>query len=195
MIKFKNPIMRNLTVILWIIICVFLTGCPGYIPKEEEIRSGELFRAYLTTTFYNVYGVVFSKANLPTIKIDYQLSDGTIKKATFILDGYDDERKIGYRLVTLDDAAKWGNLRKEGNLEVPDLNDVSIIESKAIKYNFPVLFLWSPNYDKPENFNKLNFKLEELLETDVMKEWIDNHSKDNNDEVKMNETIIKTPIE
>lgn len=176
-LKSNNTIVRSLTIILGVIACAFLTGCPSYIPNQEEIRSGELFRAYLTTTFYEVYGVTFSKENVPAVEIEYQLSDGTKKTAAFTLDGYDDERKIGYKLVTLDVAAEWDKMRKEGDLEVPDLNDSPIIESKAVNYSFPVLFLWVPDYDKPQNEVKLYSKIMELLNTDTMKVWIRNYSK------------------
>jgi len=110
----------------------------------------------------------------------YISKNGDIKEAAFQLDGYDAEKKIGYKLITLNDKALWEQERKNGNQEAPDLNDYELIQSAAIEYENPIFLIKIYEYQNQidndsirKNQNKFFADLYKLLGTQRMVQWLE----------------------
>lgn len=153
---------------------LFLIGCE-YI-QTDPVKSGEYFRQMIDLE--GVYGVYFSSENTPQIIVEYKKEDGKLKTAVFQLDGYDPEKKIGYKLVVEKDKTKWDNELKNGNQETPDMNDAKAIQKAALNYDFPVIFMWAYQYQNDFDQNHIRdngqiFMKEfiELLKTPEIKAW------------------------
>lgn len=165
---------------LLILICIFLIGCPQEI-DTNAIKSGDYYKIALSSSLHSGYGIHFSEEDTPNIHITYELNDGTLKTAAFKLDGYDAEKKIGYKLITVDDKAQWEQQRKNGNTDAPDLNDFELIQTAMIQYEYPVLLLKIYEYQsevnaksRSENDNKFfNDLYEKLFKTQRMAKWFE----------------------
>ena len=138
---------------------LLLIGCDP-IPLDI-IRNGTYFRDMMDSNMG--YGVHFYHKSAPTVSIDYQLVDGITKTAEFRLDGYDAEKKIGYKLVLKDDKEEWEQMRSQGNLNAPDLNDAELIQNAAIRYQFPVLFMCAYQYQDELNQDEIDENAEEFI--------------------------------
>jgi hypothetical protein len=147
-------------------ICLLLTGCPNK-PVSD-------YQGLLESAMNGRYGTNFG---LPVVSISYQTADGTQKIADFQLDGFDYMNQIGYQFVTEEDKALWEQAKKDGQQSVPDLADIELIQQAAIKYKFPVLFIYIKNSDSKdwgqiiENQQVLSAELSKLSDTPEMIEW------------------------
>ncbi len=164
-----------LTCILILFAGIVCTGCD---PIDSNLaKSGQLFDAF-SPKLHNMYGVHLSKEEVPTVSIAYQSQDGTAKTAVFKLDGFDFSKKIGYKLVLKKDKEEWEESRKKGNIEAPDLNDAELIQQAAVRYEFPVLFMWAYQYQDElsqeqmsENCDEFGDKFKAIMSTPEMEKW------------------------
>lgn len=147
--KPKNYFFAMLSVAL-LIIC---SGC-DYTYPVEEVKNGEFFKHVVINSMNGVYCVNFSPDNTPIVDILYK-KNGVEKSAEFQLDGYDPEKKIGYKIVLEKDKTNWEDKIKKGDQEVPDLNDSLLIQEAALKYQFPVIFMWGYQYQKDTDYDRL----------------------------------------
>lgn len=159
--------------------CFLLVGCPNAM-DPKYVTSGDWFRSTLVSELMSRYWVNFKTEHLP-VTISYQGTDGTVKKASFELDGYDPEKKIGYKLVLQSDKEEWEKSREEDNKEVPDLKDSELIQDAAVKHDFPIIFLWAYDYQYQlnqdaifDNADKLRGSLIKLLNTPDFQHWAEN---------------------
>lgn len=64
-------------------------------------------------------------------------------------------KKIGYKLVVEKDKMQWDNDLKNGNQEAPDMKDAELIQGAALKYEFPVIFMWAYQYQNDFNHDQI----------------------------------------
>lgn len=112
--------------------------------SEKLLYDGEIIKINLEMYCFNYYSIEYSHVNLPTVEIKY----GDNKKAVFQLDGYDKEKLLGYKFVTEIEKLDWGKRRSKGDIEAPDILDYELIKEFALDYNFPVFFIYMPEYWK-----------------------------------------------
>lgn len=168
---------RLLLCFLAALICLFLAGCPHEI-DTEAVKTGDYFKSVIETSLYNRYRINFREYHKIEIEISYVLADGIIQNVIFQLDGYDPQKKIGYKVVTKEDKEIWQKERIKGNLKAPNLEDVQLIQKKAIEHQFPVIFITTYNFldqlDHDSIVNNQSIVLGELmsiLNTPHMKKW------------------------
>ena len=170
-------IARFIGCLFQILVCIFMAGCPNAI-NTESVATGDYFRSILEAELLGRYGVNCHSEFLPLAKITYISEDGLSKTAEFVLDGYDKQKRIGYKLVLKQDKEIWDESLLEGNLEVPDLNDIDMIQDAAVKNSFPIIFLTTYQYqdelDQGEIYNnKEEFikTIDELVQKPEIKQW------------------------
>ena len=160
-----------------LLIIMLLCGCPQK-PDTTGIKNGQNYTRDLEALLNNSYETDFSTKDTPVVNINYQLPDGTKRTARFALDGYDTGKGIGYQCVTAEDKLHWEQARNDGDLETPDLNDSHLIQSEAIRYEYPIIFVCV--YDYQDEFytdkiveNQAFFmdELRALLATPEIVQW------------------------
>jgi len=154
----------------YILFVLLLSGCPNQ-PSSDYVGM-------IKENMENGYGLRFDTADLPTVDIAYTMPEGTEKTAEFKLDGYDSEKEIGYKIVTLDDKEKWEQERLNGDSQAPDLNDADLIQEEATKYEFPVVFICIYDYQNDSNWDQIienqetiSNELYEIMNTQALKQW------------------------
>ncbi len=131
---------------------------------ENLLYDGEIIKTNLEMYCFNYYSITFSHINLPTVEIVY----GDNKKAVFKLDGYDKEKQLSYKFITEEEKLDWAQRRSKGDTETPDISDYRLIKESALEYDFPVLFVYMPEYwkasasevFKKEMFSSLKYVME-----------------------------------
>ncbi len=184
MIK-KKPVLIQLSLfIVLVFFCTLLTGCPQEI-DPALIQSGELYDDVLCGALHSRYDINFSNEDTPTVSISYQIIGGSNKIAVFKLDGYDETKKIGYKLIKLGDEDLWYSEIKNGNLDVPDLAYYHLIQTAALEYDYPIIFIdvseyqEDTDYDSLSNnegrfFDELNYS---ILISPTMVQWLEANSQ------------------
>jgi hypothetical protein len=160
---------KIVSMVLLLGIALTFTGCPA-IPDYEEQKNGKSIREYCKRYCEQHYGIVLKAENTPTAKLSYTIN-GKIKTASFQLDGYDSEQKIGFKFVTLSDIENWDQKREKGDAEAPDIQDAALLERSALAYEYPIIFIWMEEYWKT-NSNPLNKKLEEVFGSDILQAYL-----------------------
>lgn len=173
----RKTVLRVTVYILLIVMTLLLSGCPQKRPYEAY-ENGKMFIRFVESALYYRYEVITYREDSPTVYINYELPDGTAKTAIFTLDGYDPEKKIGFRCVTEEDKQQWEQARLEGDLEAPDLGDISLIQQEAVRYEFPIIFICIYEYqsftdDDQITENELSFKsdLDAILSAPEIDRW------------------------
>jgi len=164
-------------------VTMLLTGCPQKI-TNDEIVSGDMYKDAISSVLYARYKINFSTEDTPTETIKYKADEETLATAVFQLDGYDAEKKIGYKLITKTDKAEWEQEIKNGNMEVPNVQCYRQIQTAAIEYEYPIIFIDISDYqtDTDEESlvrNNKNFfdEVDNLLNTSAMEQWLDEHGE------------------
>lgn len=166
-----------ITALIMIGSCLILTGCPPRI-SQKEVRNGDFFRRQLEEKIIDLYGTHFSREDTPTVTVRY-LSNGSEKLASFQLDAYDSLRRMGYILVTNEDKQQWEEERAAGNQEAPDLNDIALIQEQALNDEYPVLFVWIPEYQEgPDALDSLYDEIAAFTDSETVKIWAEEGSYD-----------------
>lgn len=166
----KKKLLRFVFCIILTINLIILTGCP------QEPSSD--YRAMFENIINDEYGVEFETESLPTVDITYLSLNGDKITATFQLDGYDVDKKIGYKLVTIENKSKWEKDRNNGSLEAPDLSDTELIQEAAFNYEYPILFMCiydfnNSNYEQiKDNQITLINEYRNLMKKPIMERWI-----------------------
>lgn len=179
MMTIKNWRNRFVLCILLFCMCVLLTGCPS--PMDTRyIENGEAFKNLITGNMYYMYGVQFKDTTVEAV-IEYQTDDGSKKTAAFQLDGYDQDKKIGFKVVLEDNKNQWEADRQEGKLKAPDINDYNLIQAQAIKNETPIIFMQAYQYQgqldeeqAKDNLNEFHYEFNALLDTKEMILWLEN---------------------
>jgi hypothetical protein len=139
---------------------------------EKGLYNGDWIKDGLEEILSESYNINFTHENLPIADIKYESG----KDAIFQLDGYDSKRKIGYKFVTVNDLSNWTNQRIQGNLEAPDISKSKQIKEAALEYDFPVLFIYVPDYWKTNISYIFNNELSEPLNMNAnIKKWLEEH--------------------
>ncbi len=113
--------------------------------SKNGLYDGAWIRAAIEESYRDgMYQIHFTDQYTPKVSIIY----GTGSTAAFELDGYDAEKKVGYKFVTEADEAKWTAERQEGNVTAPDMTQYHLIQAGALSYDFPVVFYYCPDYDE-----------------------------------------------
>ena len=169
--------------VIVIIIVLLLAGCPQKIDREI-IESGEYYKVAISSALHAKYEINFNEEDTPTILLTYQIDQYTTKNATIKLDGYDEEKKIGYKLITKNDKIEWEQDIEDGNTDVPDLEYYETIQTAAIEYEYPIIFIdiseYQNSYDirsLTENDNKFFAELYNLFNTQAMAQWLKDHNE------------------
>lgn len=140
--------------------------------SEKGLYDGEWIQERLEEICLDSYGIYFSKTDIPIVEIPYKQNE----KAVFGLSGFDESRQIGYKFVTAEDEASWEMRRKEGDMNAPDLLRSKEIKEQAVLYDFPVLFVYVPEYWKTYISDIFNKELSEPLNmNEYIKQWLEEH--------------------
>jgi hypothetical protein len=169
---------------------MILAGCPKKI-EPSIIQSGEYYKVAITSSLHSGYNVNFNEENTPTVSIDYQIDEDTIRIAVFQLDGYDDKKKIGYKLITQDDKDQWEQDIEDGNADAPDLQYYEQIQTAVVEYDYPIILIDISEYQNGTDSNSLSENQDKffrelydnLFNTPAMKQWLMKNPK-NPDVVK-----------
>lgn len=167
---------KSLFIVCLLIVLVLSTGCPAGIPSNEEIENGNWFRQEIDAKLWRDYDINIKKDDLPKITLTYNINQDNDKKATFALDGFDPEKKIGYKFVTNEDKEIWDKSRSEGDSEAPDLEDFSVLQNEALEYDFPVLIFWNPDYYKSMDDVWLFDEISNLFASETLTAWKDSNN-------------------
>ena len=110
---------------------------------QEGLYDGNWIREAIVENYRDsIYELDFTAGDLPTVSIKY----GQNSMAVFQLDGYDQNKKAGYKFVTAADEEDWNEQRESGSEEAPDLNYYETIRKNALNYDFPVILIYYPDY-------------------------------------------------
>lgn len=146
-------ILKIIIILILVCACFFAGSCDGFM--SIEINEGVPFYLIMED-FDSIYPIhmEFSYENAPWVGISYYAQNGEKKAAVFQLDGYDPEKKIGFKLVLEKDKRNWQIGRLLGQTYLPDMNDEEYIRKAALQYEFPVLFInaykYQDNYARGE---------------------------------------------
>jgi hypothetical protein len=162
----KQLYKKGFYILICVLITIVLSGCPAQVDVSEQ-KTGEPHRAYIIRYGEQHYGIEFQRENAPVVDIQYKLNS-EIKVASYKLDGYDSEKKIGFKFVTDNDIEAWDKLRAAGNDKAPDMKDAASIEKASIAYQYPVVFVWMPDYWKDPSATPIYDKLQSIFNTDTI---------------------------
>lgn len=168
---------RLTMLIMLILVCMILAACPSPV-DTEYIQNGDYFRSMITSELLGRYGVNFSASDQPMVSVAYLADEGSEKICEFILDGYDSEKHIGYKLVVKKDMELWEKSREKGELKAPEMRDREFIQKASLQFDYPIVFVWAYPYQddlrqKDIEANRKEFKksIEELLSNQEMINW------------------------
>ncbi len=156
---------RVLSVLLLIVLCTMLTGCPPYMPKKAELVSGDFFREQIIG-YFEAYSVHFSDMDTPNVTLGYINNDQSENRISFLLDGYDPVKKFGFKFISLEDMKAW-----ENDENAPKPVDAPAIRDAALEYEFPIMFIWIPEGLGEEDYDSNRFydEINDILKTQTMR--------------------------
>ena len=167
----------NLLVFPLLIACLLLGGCPAPYAKQS-LKAENFYNLGVESLFYQLYGVKFSRTDPPAVTLEYTTTLGESKHAQFTLGGYDPDKRIGYIVVLENDREEWKKSLQSGGDNVPDLNDLILIQRAALEYQYPVIFITAYEYAEritEDNAIELSAqfkeKLDPLIQSDEVKRW------------------------